>query len=276
VSRALASAAQAQGARFRLIDLPTLRIHVQPATEASDKDGPISVTHLAPALLYAMPAAAYALDVLHADGVRVLNSVSATRLADDKAATAVRLHASGIAQLATTLCPQDLDLVRAASEAVGYPVVVKRTAGAQGRWVRRAATPDDLSEAFAELAAEGPGALVVQPLAVESAGQSVRVIVTRGQIHAATLRKAIDDEWRSNIALGGEQVLTSLSEFEVDASIGAAHALGLGHAGVDLLRTSQGSVVLEVNAYPDFTSMRDHTRADLAGEVVAASLLASS
>ena len=60
-------------------------------------------------------------------------------------------------------------------------MVVKRAHGAQGRWVRRAADPAALAAALAELAVEGPGALIVQPEVVECAGISVRAVLTGGR-----------------------------------------------------------------------------------------------
>jgi ribosomal protein S6--L-glutamate ligase len=155
---------------------------------------------------------------------------------------------------------------------IGYPVVVKRAHGAQGRWVRRAADPAALATALAELAAEGPGALIVQPQVTGSAGISVRAVLTGGELIAVTERRAAPPEWRSNIAGGAEQRRTELTGEEQDLVHGAAAALGLGHAGVDLLRTGAGPRVLEVNSCPDFTSMQPHYRDDLAEAVLRASL----
>jgi ribosomal protein S6--L-glutamate ligase len=162
--------------------------------------------------------------------------------------------------------------VAAVAAEIGYPVVVKRAHGAQGRWVRRAADPAALATALAELAAEGPGALIVQPQVVECAGVSVRAVLTGGQPIAVTERRAVPPEWRSNIAGGAAQRRTELTGEERDLVHAAAAALGLGHAGVDLLRTGAGPRVLEVNACPDFTSMQTHYQADLAEAVLRASL----
>jgi ribosomal protein S6--L-glutamate ligase len=105
----------------------------------------------------------------------------------------------------------------------------------------------------------------------ESAGISVRAVLTGGQLIAATERHAAPPEWRSNIAGGATQRRTELTGEEQDLVYGAAAALGLGHAGVDLLRTRAGPRVLEVNSCPDFTSMQPHYRDDLAAAVLRAS-----
>jgi ribosomal protein S6--L-glutamate ligase len=237
-----------------------------------DRHGPVDVTHLAPSLLYWQPQAVHALSCMARDGVGMLNPIEGVLTADDKAATAVHLAEARIPQLTTVVCAQDVEAIREGARAVGFPVVVKRTHGAQGRWVRCAADECGLLEAVPDLAVEGPGAFVVQPLVIEAMGQSVRVIVTAGLVRAATLRRGGPGEWRSNVARGGSQDRTDLDEDEERISVGAAAALGLGHAGIDLLRTAEGPVVLEVNACPDFTSMAPHTDADLADVVVAATL----
>jgi ribosomal protein S6--L-glutamate ligase len=203
---------------------------------------------------------------------RAQNPVDSVLLADDKAAAAVRLGQAGVAQVRTEICPPDPAQAAAVAADIGYPVVVKRTHGAQGRWVRRAADPAALAAALAELAAEGPGALIVQPEVVECAGTSVRAVLTGGALIAVTERRAAPPEWRSNIAGGAAQRRAELTGEEHGLVHGAIAALELGHAGVDLLRTREGPRVLEVNACPDFTSMQPYYEADLAEAVLRASL----
>jgi ribosomal protein S6--L-glutamate ligase len=273
VPDSLTAAAGRLGVPVRTVDLPSLRAGIAPLGEVTvtDEAGPVAATSLAPFLLFGFPAAVTALRVL-ARTARAQNPVDGVLIADDKAAAAARLAQAGVAQIRTEICPFDLGLVAAVAAEIGYPVVVKRAHGAQGRWVRRAADPAALATALAELAAEGPGALIVQPQVVECAGVSVRAVLTGGQPIAVTERRAVPPEWRSNIAGGAAQRRTELTGEERDLVHAAAAALGLGHAGVDLLRTGAGPRVLEVNACPDFTSMQTHYQADLAEAVLRASL----
>jgi ribosomal protein S6--L-glutamate ligase len=213
----------------------------------------------------------HALRVL-ARAARTQNPVDGVLLADDKAATAARLAQAGVPQIRTEICAQDVSVISSAADRIGYPVVVKRTHGAQGRWVRRAGDPAALAAAVAELAVEGPGALVLQPEVVECAGRSVRAVITGGRVLAVTERTAAGPEWRSNIAGGASQRRVELTGAEHDLVLAAARAAGLGHAGVDILRTSQGPRVLEINSCPDFTSMQPHYEQDLAEAVLLASL----
>ena len=269
----LIAAAGRLGVPARVIDLPSLGLSVQPGGEltAADEHGPVAASSLAPYLLFGFPAAALALGVIARAG-RTQNPVDGVLLADDKAATAVRLAQAGVAQVRTEICAQEPGRLSAVAERIGYPVVVKRTHGAQGRWVRRAADQAALAAALAELAVEGPGALVVQPEVTECAGRSVRAVITGGLVLAVTERMAAGGEWRSNIAGGAAQHRVELTEQEHGLVLSATGALGLGHAGVDILRTAQGPRVLEVYSCPDFTSMQPHYEHDLAEAVLLASL----
>jgi ribosomal protein S6--L-glutamate ligase len=273
VPSTLKAAAGRLGIEARLIDLPSVTVDFQSAGEASvtDRHGEIRVDAVAPYLLFGFPAAIHALKAL-SWFARMQNPVDGVLLSDDKAATAERLAHDGIAQVPTRVLALDLELARAAAGRTGYPVVLKRTHGAQGRWVRRAADGAALEKAFGELAAEGHGALVLQPEVVECDGSSVRIIVTGGKMLVATERVASDGEFRSNVAAGASQAPTGLSPLELELAERATAILGLKHAGVDLLRTRNGPQVLEVNGCPDFTSMEPYFDFSLAESVISASI----
>jgi len=273
VSGSLIAAAGRLGVPVRPVDLPSLRLGIGPHGEeaVTDSVGSVAADSLAPYLLWGFPAAVHALRAL-ARTAHAQNPVDGVLLADDKAAAADRLAEAGVPQVRTEICPFDAGLVAAVAARIGYPVVVKRTHGAQGRWVRRAGGPEALATALAELADEGPSALIVQPEVVECAGASIRAVVTGGRLLAVTQRQAAAPDWRSNIAGGAAQRRTELTGEEAELVRAATAALGLGHAGVDILRTRHGPRVLEVNACPDFTSMQPHYQADLGEEVMRASL----
>ena len=273
VSGSLIAAAGRLGVPVRPVDLPSLRLGIGPHGEeaVTDSVGSVAADSLAPYLLWGFPAAVHALRAL-ARTAHAQNPVDGVLLADDKAAAADRLAQAGVPQVRTEICPFDAGLVAAVAARIGYPVVVKRTHGAQGRWVRRAGGPEALAAALAELADEGPSALIVQPEVVECAGASIRAVVTGGRLLAVTQRQAAAPDWRSNIAGGAAQRRTELTGEEAELVRAATAALGLGHAGVDILRTRHGPRVLEVNACPDFTSMQPHYQADLGEKVLRASL----
>jgi ribosomal protein S6--L-glutamate ligase len=270
---ALLTAAQAAGLPVRVIDIATahVRVDARGVGRPYDRYGEVAVDCVTPFLLFGFPAAVHAFTVI-TRGAHSQNPVEAVLAADDKAATTLRLAAAGVAQVPTEIVPFDLTAVREAAVRLGFPAVVKRTHGAQGRWVRRADGADELDQVLAELQVEGPGALLVQPEVVESRGRSIRVVVTGGAPIAVTERHARDGEWRSNINQGGWQHPITLTAEETDLALRAVAALGLAHAGVDILRTAAGPRILEVNACPDFTSMQPFTTDDLAAAVLHASL----
>ncbi len=268
----LLAAARKTGIAVRVIDMASLATSIEPDGTASvaDAQGVLDVDSVAPYLLFGYPAAVPALRAL-SWRARMQNPVDSVLLADDKAATAQRLARAGVAQVATVICSLDLPQATAIARRVGYPVVLKRTHGAQGRWVRRAADPGALAVAVRELQAEGPGALIVQPEIAECGGRSVRAVITGGRLLAATERTAPAGEWRSNVAGGAAQSPASLTGEELGLVERTARALELAHAGIDILRTAAGPRVLEVNGCPDFTSMEPYFSHDLAAVVLAAS-----
>jgi len=236
VADRLLAVAERLGVPARVIDLPSLGLSVQPHGDVTvaDERGPVAVSSLAPYLLFGFPAAVHALRALERGGY-AQNPVDGVLRADDKAATAQCLAQAGVAQVRTEICGADPGRVAAAAARIGYPVVV----------------PAEVTE---------------------SAGRSVRAVITGGQLLAVTERAAAAREWRSNIAGGAAQHRVELTGDERELVLSAARAVGLGHAGVDLLRTRHGPRVLEVNSCPDFTSMQPHYGEDLAEAVLRASL----
>jgi ribosomal protein S6--L-glutamate ligase len=268
VPNAIVDACQRLEVPYREIDLSALATTLHPKLAVRDQDGPLMVDFLSPTLFYWQDQALLAAKVLEIQGCRMLNSADASVIADDKAATALALSKAGVPQVATTVVASDFPEVYSAAAVYGYPIVIKRANGAQGRWVRIAYNDSELERATNELLEDGPGVILVQPVGATRLGESVRVIVTGGSVRAVTIRHASGSEWRSNISGGGTQVPTDLSEAEHEMAIAATHAVGLGHAGIDLLRSDSGSAVLEVNSCPDFTSMIPYSDIDLPVMVV--------
>lgn len=276
VSDRLAEAADELKVPIRVIDLPTLTLAINFNGEAAVRDaaGTIEITSMAPYLLFGFPTAVHAFRIF-ARRTYMQNPVDSVLAVDDKAATAVQLSHTALAQVPSTICSLDLERALSVAREIQYPVIIKRTHGAQGRWVRRAENAAMLTQAFHELESEGPGALILQPEVAEFYGRSIRAVITGRRLLAATLRTAAGNEWRSNIAGGATQCPVNLTPSENKLAEDAARALGLGHAGVDLLRTARGPLVLEVNSCPDFTSMLPYFDDDLTRAVLLACLPSS-
>jgi RimK family alpha-L-glutamate ligase len=257
----------------RVIDAGTIKLVTNGDNSPAyvmDRRGVVEVDSLAPYLLYGFPAAIHALRLIGRSAY-TQNPIDGVMIADDKASTAEALAHAGVAQVRSFVCALDLELALGVAAEIGYPVVLKRALGAQGRWVRRAADSSAFEVAFRELEREGPGTLILQPEVVECSGQSLRVVITGSNVLASAERSATSGEWRSNIAGGATQVPVNLTDTELELAYSAASTLGLRHAGIDILRTANGPRVLEVNSCPDFTSMEPYYPYSLAHAVLSAS-----
>lgn len=260
VPQALAEYCQIHGIPFQILNFMNIE-----EVDTSE------ITHLAPALLYLKPRAIEIYKELERRGVASLNPVHSIEIADDKADTYRVLKESKVPQVDTEIIELSESIMKKYFEDRKSDVIFKRRYGGQGRWVRVARALSDISEIYQYFIEEGAGPILAQPMITEAQGQSVRVIVTENEVVTSALRTSHDD-WRSNISLGSEQIFYRLSLEEEAMSISAVKAIGLGHAGVDLIQTKNGSRVLEVNACPDFTSMKDISPVNIAEKVITATL----
>ncbi len=154
------------------------------------------------------------------------------------------------------------------AEAGGPPVVIKLLEGTQGLGVVLAETEQaaiSVIEAFHNLKAR----IIVQEFIAESAGADLRAFVVNGQVVGAMKRQGREGEFRSNLHRGGTGTLVKLTAAEKQAALTSVKALGLGVAGVDLLQSRRGPLVLEVNSSPGLEGIEAATGVDVAGQIVA-------
>jgi ribosomal protein S6--L-glutamate ligase len=150
----------------------------------------------------------------------------------------------------------------------GTPLIVKLLEGTQGLGVVLAETrkaAESVIGAFRQLDAN----ILVQEFIKEAGGSDLRVIVIGGKVVAAMERHAAPGEFRSNLHRGGHAEIARLSPIEKKTATQAAKALGLGVAGVDMLRAERGPVVIEVNSSPGLEGVEKATGIDVAGKVIA-------
>lgn len=121
-----------------------------------------------------------------------------------------------------------------------------------------------IAEAFNKLDQE----TLMQEFIEESKGMDIRAFVVDGEIAGAMRREAALGDFRSNLHRGGKSHLESLSPKEKDLAIQAAKVLGLKIAGVDILRSNRGPLVLEVNASPGLEGIETTTKTDISGKIV--------
>jgi len=149
----------------------------------------------------------------------------------------------------------------------GPPVVVKLLEGTQGKGVVLAETfkaAESVIDAFRELGAD----FLVQEFIKEAGGSDVRCLVIGNKVVAAMERKAKEGEFRSNLHRGGTASLTKLTPQERATAVRAAKTMGLNVAGVDILRSAHGPLVMEVNSSPGLEGIENATNKDVAGMII--------
>ncbi|MFZ4427668.1 MAG: RimK family alpha-L-glutamate ligase [Saprospiraceae bacterium] len=149
----------------------------------------------------------------------------------------------------------------------GFPVIIKMTESTHGIGVMLAETARSAKstlDAFHKLNAR----VIVQEYIRESHGTDIRVLVVNGRAVAAMQRIAQEGEFRSNLHCGGHAVPAYLSPLEQSVAVKAARIMGLDVAGIDLLRSSRGPLVIEANASPGLEGIETTTGVDVAGKII--------
>jgi ribosomal protein S6--L-glutamate ligase len=212
----------------------------------------------------------YGLSVLQtfeAMGIPVVNDALAVSLARDKFLSLQILARHKIPVPRTLLArnPRELD---AKLDLLGeFPVVLKLMEGTHGVGVMLAETREAVHSIMSSFWELGKN-IFLQRFVSESKGKDIRAFVVGGQVVAAMRRTAKFGEFRSNIHRGGQGETVELSEPYVRAALRAARVLNLKVAGVDLLESKSGPLVMEVNASPGLQGIEAATGVDVASAVV--------
>ncbi|AUN98025.1 30S ribosomal protein S6--L-glutamate ligase [Bacteriovorax stolpii] len=149
----------------------------------------------------------------------------------------------------------------------GAPLVVKLLEGTQGKGVVLAETEsaaESVIDAFREMDAN----ILVQEFIREAKGSDIRCFVVGDEVVASMMRTAKPGEFRSNLHRGGTAKIIEITEEERKAALDATKALGLNLAGVDMLRSSRGPLIMEVNSSPGLNGIETATGKDVAGMII--------
>jgi ribosomal protein S6--L-glutamate ligase len=149
----------------------------------------------------------------------------------------------------------------------GAPVIIKLLEGTQGLGVVLAETTkaaQSVVEAFHGLKAR----IIVQEYIKEAKGADIRAFVVNGKVVGAMKRQGAEGEFRSNLHRGGVATVIKLSRAEKQAALNAAKALGLDVAGVDMLQSARGPLILEVNSSPGLEGIEGATGVNVAAEII--------
>ncbi|WP_281298783.1 30S ribosomal protein S6--L-glutamate ligase [Flavobacterium limnophilum] len=198
-----------------------------------------------------------------------LNSSTAITQSRDKLFSLQLLLQSGIEIPTTGFAHSPLDTDDLIKMVGGTPLIVKLLEGTQGKGVVLAETKkaaESVINAFKSLNAN----ILVQEFIKEANGKDLRLFVIDGKVVAAIQREALPGEFRANIHLGGTASVIKPTTEEKKIAIRAAKAMDLKVAGVDIIRSSKGPLLLEVNSSPGLEGIESATNKDIAGEMIRA------
>lgn len=174
-------------------------------------------------------------------------------------------HHIGIPKTIFANHPKDIDNL--ITQLGGTPVIIKLLEGTQGIGVVLAETKKaakSVIEAFHGLKAN----ILVQEYVKEAGGADIRAFVVNGKVIAAMKRQGAEGEFRSNLHRGGFAKIIKLSKLEKKVALDAALAMGLNVAGVDMLQSSRGPLILEVNSSPGLEGIERASQIDIAQKII--------
>jgi len=191
---------------------------------------------------------------LEMQGVYTVSSSIAINRSRDKLRSLQLLARAGVGIPKTIVSRNSTDIDDLIEKVGGTPVIIKLARGTHGNGVVLAESKKaakSVLQAFYLTNEDGTNVLL-QEFVKESAGTDIRAFVVGGRVVASMKRQSLDDDFRSNLHRGGEGTVVKLTDEETKMAIKAAKAMGLNIAGVDLMRSARGPLVLEVNSSPGF------------------------
>lgn len=203
---------------------------------------------------------------LESMGIPLVNDYRSLLLSRDKFLTLQTLDALGIQVPKSVLVVRERSIQRLISKMGGYPVVLKARRGRQGKGVMLAENSQAL-EFVLQHQKNGSG-LMVQEFVRESSGRDVRILIIGGRVVAAMMRVSKKGEFRANIRLKARGRPFEPSKQMVDVARTSAKAIGLDVAGVDMVFSNKGPLVIEVNSTPGFRELERVFRKDMAKTIL--------
>jgi len=185
----------------------------------------------------------------------------------DKLRSLQILSKAGLGLPKTVFTNYSKDVSEVISHVGGAPLIIKLLEGTQGLGVVLAETAtaaESVLEAFNGLQAR----VIVQEFVKEAKGADIRAFVVDGEVVGAMKRQAKKGEFRSNLHRGGTASLIRLSRHEEQAAILAAKSLKMSVAGVDMLQSKRGPLIIEVNSSPGLEGIEGATGKDIAKAII--------
>lgn len=185
----------------------------------------------------------------------------------DKLRSLQLLASSGVGLPKTVFTNYSKEVKKLIESVGGAPLIVKLLEGTQGHGVVLGPTKkaaESIIEAFHAMKAR----VIVQEFISESKGADIRAFVVDGKVVGAMKRQGKEGEFRSNLHQGGSGTLIKLTKAEKEAALTAARAMDLQIAGVDMLQSERGPLILEVNSSPGLRGIEETTKKDIANSII--------
>jgi ribosomal protein S6--L-glutamate ligase len=200
-------------------------------------------------------------------GLQSLNSAEAISCSRDKLLASQLFVRRGLNVPVTGFASSPLDTKDLIEMVGGAPLIVKLLEGAQGRGVVLAET-QKAAESVINAMKSINANLLVQEFIKEAGGKDLRCFVVGGKVVATIERVAALGDYRSNLHQGGHAQAVRIQSEERRLAIAATRAMGLDVAGVDIIRSDRGPLLLEVNSSPGLEGIEGVTGKDLAGRMI--------
>lgn len=202
-------------------------------------------------------------------GVYTIASSIAINRSRDKLRSMQLLARVGVGIPKTVVARGVADVDDLLSHLGGAPVIIKLARGTHGNGVVLAETKKaakSVLQAFYVMDQDGTN-ILLQEFVKESAGEDIRAFIVGGKVVASMKRQSLDDDFRSNLHQGGAGESIKLTDEERKTVVKAAKTMGLNLCGVDMMRSKQGPMILEVNSSPGF-GIEEVTGRDVATPII--------
>ena len=200
-------------------------------------------------------------------GSYCVNTSDAIANSRDKLRSLQILAETGINMPITGFASHTKDIEGVIESVDSIPLIMKLLQGTQGQGIVLAETrkaAESVMSAFRQLDAD----IMVQEFIKESGGKDIRAFVVGDEVVASMERTAPEGEFRSNVHRGGTMENISLTAEEVEMAVNASRILGLSIAGVDLMRSNRGPLILEVNSSPGLQGIETCSNKNVAGKII--------
>lgn len=217
-----------------------------------------------PSILNEVDLRASLIEQMDMAGILLFNKFQAIINSKNKVRTMQILDHYDIPIPKTVFVSRSDDLKQASKLVGGFPLIIKVPVGSFGNGV----TIVESMRALKSMILWDKPMYIFQQFVKFSKGKDIRVFVVNGHVVGSMMRAAQKGEFRSNIELGGRSSTVEITEEEAAIALRAAQALDLNYAGVDIMRSKEGPMVLEVNSNPGFKELQSITGIDIAKSIV--------